>query len=85
MQGIGTEIKKRRKKVDLTLKALAGKIGVTGSFLSQIEKGKAAPSLATLKKIADALNADGIPTKQGSRWYAQTVKDVLSNSLNEAA
>jgi len=39
----------------------------------------------SLRKIAEALNAEGVPTKQGSRWFAQTVKDVLSNSLNEAA
>jgi site-specific DNA recombinase len=39
----------------------------------------------SLRKIAAALNGDGIPTKQGRQWAAQTVKDVLGNSLNEAA
>jgi DNA invertase Pin-like site-specific DNA recombinase len=38
-----------------------------------------------LRRIAEALNADAIPTKQGGRWFAQTVKDVLTNSLHEAA
>ncbi len=39
----------------------------------------------SLRGIAGALNADSIPTKQGRQWFAQSVKDVLNNSLNEAA
>jgi DNA invertase Pin-like site-specific DNA recombinase len=35
-----------------------------------------------LRRIAGALNEDRIPTKQGSRWFPQTVKDVLTNSLH---
>jgi site-specific DNA recombinase len=38
----------------------------------------------TLRRIAQALNADGVPTKLGGRWFAQTVKDVVTNSLHEA-
>ena len=39
----------------------------------------------SLRRIADTLNTDGVPTKQGNRWFAQTVSDVLNNSLNKAA
>jgi site-specific DNA recombinase len=39
----------------------------------------------SLRRIAAALNEDAIPTKQGRRWAAQTVKDVLCNSRDEAA
>jgi transcriptional regulator with XRE-family HTH domain len=56
MEGIGAAIRSRRKKTNLTLRALAERIGVTSSFLSQVEKGKTTPSLSTLKKIADALH-----------------------------
>jgi site-specific DNA recombinase len=38
----------------------------------------------SLRRIAAALNADAIPTKQGRQWAAQTVADVLSNSLHRA-
>lgn len=38
-----------------------------------------------LRRIAEALNADATPTKQGGRWFAQTIKDVLNNSLHDAA
>jgi hypothetical protein len=37
---------------------------------------------STLRQIADALNRSGVPTKKGKTWFAQTVKDVLDNSLN---
>lgn len=38
----------------------------------------------SLRRIADTLNADGVPTKQGNKWFSQTVSDVLTNSLNQA-
>jgi site-specific DNA recombinase len=37
----------------------------------------------SLRRIAAVLNAEGIPTKQGRQWAAQTVSDVLSNSLHQ--
>jgi transcriptional regulator with XRE-family HTH domain len=55
MESLGREIQRKRKDAGLTLRALAARIAVTSSFLSQIEKGKALPSLPTLKKLADAL------------------------------
>jgi len=35
----------------------------------------------SLRKIASELNRRGIPTKQGGRWYASTVRYLLQNSL----
>jgi Recombinase len=34
----------------------------------------------TLREIADALNARGIATARGGRWYAQTVANVLARA-----
>jgi DNA invertase Pin-like site-specific DNA recombinase len=34
----------------------------------------------TLRQIADALNARGIPTARGGQWYASSVKNVLGRS-----
>jgi hypothetical protein len=31
----------------------------------------------TLREIADALNAGGVPTARGGAWHAMTVKNVL--------
>jgi len=39
---------------------------------------------APLAKIAEELNLSGTPTKQGKRWYASTVSNVLSNSLYQS-
>jgi transcriptional regulator with XRE-family HTH domain len=49
---IGLRIKKHRLIEGITLKELASRCNVTSSLLSQIEKGKASPSLSTLRKIA---------------------------------
>jgi transcriptional regulator with XRE-family HTH domain len=56
MKDIGLNIKKRREQMGLTLRELALNVGVSASFLSQVECGKVSPSLATLKKIVGALN-----------------------------
>ena len=37
------------------LRELSQKVGVTASFLSQVERGVAVPSISSLKKISDAL------------------------------
>jgi len=36
---------------------------------------------ATLRAIADRLNADNVPTAAGGRWYASTVAYILRNGL----
>lgn len=56
MKKLGERIKKRRNQLELSLMELAKKIDVTSSLLSQIENGKAYPSIVTLKSIADAIN-----------------------------
>jgi len=55
MKALGKRIKQVRKEKKMTLRVLSKKINVSASFLSQIETGKAAPSVATLKSIADTL------------------------------
>lgn len=39
----------------------------------------------SLRRIAAALNGDGVPTKHGNQWAPQTVKDVLTMSMSQAA
>ena len=56
MNKMGHRIKKRREILKMPSSDLAKAIGVTSSLISQIERGKAYPSILTLKKIADALN-----------------------------
>ncbi len=56
MKIVGVNIKRLRDDQGLTLRVLAKKLGISASFLSQVESGKASPSLSTLKSIADALS-----------------------------
>lgn len=55
MDQIGIRIKKKREQQNLQLNDLAKRVGISPSGLSQIEKMKASPSLATIKAIATSL------------------------------
>ncbi len=52
---VGSVIRAVRRQEGLTARALASRAGVSQAFLSQVERGLNAPSLATLYRIADAL------------------------------
>jgi transcriptional regulator with XRE-family HTH domain len=55
MKIIGLNIKKIREEKGINLRTLAKELDLTPSFISQVESGKATPSIGTLKKIADFL------------------------------
>ena len=55
MDQLGKRIKKKRVGLGLLVKDLSSQISMTPSLISQIESGKAYPSIVTLKKIADVL------------------------------
>lgn len=52
---LGLRIQSIRQKQNLTLKEVADKANITSSMLSQLERGKANPSVETLRKVALAL------------------------------
>lgn len=51
-------LRNRRKKLGLTQSELAERIGVSTSFITEIETGKKAPSFTTIERIA---NSTGVP------------------------
>lgn len=53
---IGVRVKGLRVHQRATLKELAKKTGLTTSFLSQLERDLASPSISSLEKIAQALD-----------------------------
>ena len=55
MKEIAEKLKALRSANRLTLKQLASKAGCTDAFLSQLERGRANPSIMILKKIASPL------------------------------
>ncbi|HEX7225565.1 MAG TPA: cupin domain-containing protein [Candidatus Limnocylindria bacterium] len=52
---IGGGLRQARRRRGMTLRAVADAAGVTESFLSQVERDVASPSIATLRRIAVAL------------------------------
>lgn len=52
---LGEALRQRRKSQGMTLAVLSERSGVTLGYISQIERGQNAPSLPTLKKLADAV------------------------------
>lgn len=71
----GGRIRELRRKGDLTLQQLADQAGISVGFLSQVERGKATPSLGTLAAIADALGVE-------IDWFVATPKPA--NSVTRA-
>ena len=55
---LGSRIRRRRKEKGMVLAELASACNISSSFLSQIERDQANPSISTLHNIADAF---GVP------------------------
>jgi transcriptional regulator with XRE-family HTH domain len=52
---LGTRIRTLRREGGMTLRQLADKAGFTESFLSQVERGVASPSIASVQRLAHGL------------------------------
>jgi transcriptional regulator with XRE-family HTH domain len=55
LTGIGSRIRSERLKQRLTLQQLSARTGLSGSFLSQVERNITQPSVTSLKRIAQQL------------------------------
>ena len=53
---LGDKIREIRKSENLTVAAFAEKVGVSESYISQLERGIADPSVSLLRRLAFALN-----------------------------
>jgi transcriptional regulator with XRE-family HTH domain len=64
---LGEIIRRQRELAALPMRQLAGMVGISGPYLSQIENGLRAPSNAVLEAIADALqtNAEALYAQAG--------------------
>jgi transcriptional regulator with XRE-family HTH domain/KaiC/GvpD/RAD55 family RecA-like ATPase len=57
---LGHKIRTLRKRMEMTQKELAEQVGLTPSFISQLEKNLISPSLDSLLKLSDKLNTQPI-------------------------
>ena len=55
LPSLGARIRQRRREMDLVLTELAEMCDISISFLSQIERDQANPSISTLHEVANAL------------------------------
>lgn len=55
MENLGARLKRARQKSGLALREVARQLGVSASFVSQMENGKSTPSVATLYSMAQLL------------------------------
>lgn len=55
---LGQRILRLREQHRLSLRSLADKVELSASFLSQVERDEASPSIASLERIAEALLVD---------------------------
>jgi transcriptional regulator with XRE-family HTH domain len=54
-QALGSRIRAERRAAGMTVRGLAGRTGLSPSLISQVERGRATPSVATLWSIATEL------------------------------
>src|SRR3954453_15342365 len=53
---VGARVRSLREAMDLSLRDLAGRSGVSAPMLSQVERGDTSPTLAVVQKIASGLD-----------------------------
>lgn len=78
---VGAAVRDRRRRLGLTLQAVAEAAGLSTPFISQVERGLASPSITSLIGIAAALGVDidyfvGVP-RPGQIVRRGTTPDLL--------
>lgn len=58
LKKLGSRIKEERKKAGLTQEKLAEKVDLSLDYIGYIERGKQAPYLKTLERIAESLGVE---------------------------
>ena len=67
---LGEIIRRRRELAEVPIRRFASMVGISGPYLSQIERGLRAPSDRVLRAIAGSLRttADALRTEAGPEW-----------------
>ncbi|MCG6910858.1 MAG: XRE family transcriptional regulator [Deltaproteobacteria bacterium] len=80
MDDLGTKIRTERLKKPLTLKQLSEKTKLSISFLSEIERGVSQPSMASLRRISQALGISLLSFREdegnGAEWSERQGMDI---------
>jgi transcriptional regulator with XRE-family HTH domain len=82
MENLGSRIRDERRKRKLTLEVLSQKTELSKSFLSQIERGLAQPSISSLKRISREFGisvVDLFPSESGPENHGGNLIPVRKN------
>jgi len=74
---LGEKVKTLRKKLGMTQKELGEQVGLTASFISQLEKNLISPSLDSLLKLSEKLHTQPVyflAEKQDGPWQKMVIK-----------
>lgn len=71
---IGEQIRQRRKELGYSLRALGERTNLTASFLSQVENNQSSVSLASLQRIATALEVPMFAFLNGIRQPSPIIR-----------
>ncbi len=89
--GLGRRIKSARRALNLTQEELAGRVGISLSFLGHIERGSRKASMETLVKLANALGEsldqlmrDSLLSMQETATKETPMQTLRSPGLREA-
>jgi transcriptional regulator with XRE-family HTH domain len=79
---VGDRIRKRRGELKLSVRELARRLGVSPSLISQIERGKASPSVGTLYALTNELrlSMDSLFADQSNAGAASKRNEPLTES-----
>lgn len=90
-RAIGEKLRTARQEQKMSLRELAEKADTSASMLSQIENGKAFPSVRSIYSIASALNLpvdyffpDGHTPEQAAQPISGNTGDMTASELREA-
>jgi transcriptional regulator with XRE-family HTH domain len=74
-QALGARIRERRRAAGMTVRGLAASTGLSASLISQVERGRATPSVASLWSIATELGLSDADLFSDSEVVADVAAD----------
>jgi len=80
---LGDQIRRRRKERGMVLADLASACNISPSFLSQIERNQASPSISTLHEIAETLGAPLAHFFASAETQEENEKNALERKMDE--
>lgn len=78
---IGERLRDRRHELGLSLRELSGRLGVSASLISQIERGRANPSVSTLYALVGALDVSLDDLLFNERRSEQAVTEAVGGPI----